>query len=175
MTIENEVLERTIGMMAEGIDAFQSASKEFRDGISNKLSNYRSVSKNFFMDKKVRGLSQTEKLVFLFILIDGRYTQDFGICFASLEDIASSLGISPEEVLQAILHLQDLNMLRYDEENDEILIVHFYKYNWQKNNERFGKGLIKRTGIIQNPNFRSYVNKMIHEVMIDKDSNEEQS
>ena len=169
----DNALDKTIGIMAESIDALNSAREEYKTGISNKLSNYRSVSKNFFMDKKVRGLSETEKMVFLFILIDGRYTQDFGVCFASLEDIASALGISSEKVLQAIHKLQNLNMLRYDEDTDEILIVHFYKYNWQKNNERFGKGLIKKTGIIQNSGFRQYVEHMITEVMINKENPED--
>lgn len=171
--INDDSLDKTIGIMAEGIDALNKAREDFRTEISNKLSNYRSVSKHFFKDKKVKGLSQAEKLVFLFILIDGRYTQDYGVCFASLEDLSFSLGLSTDEVFQAILHLQDLNMIRYDEETDEILIIHFYKYNWQKNNERFGKGLIKKTGSIQNPDFRAYVETMITEVMIKKDSYEE--
>ena len=160
-----EILTNDYLSVKEELENRKKADRAF---IDNRLSNYRSISKAFFSDKKIRYLSITDKIIFLFILIDGRFTQDFGVCFASIDDIAFQLDLTLDAVTASIERLEAECMIEVDTECDEILIMNFYKYNWAKNNWKFGKGLLKKTLMIQNPDFRDYVEARIHEVMIDR-------
>lgn len=89
----------------------------------------RPVNIGFWSDKKVRNnFSVDDKIVFLYLLTNVR-TQQLGIYELPLYYVSLETGLSLERVTESIKHLEELDVIKYSEETEEVAILNYLKYS----------------------------------------------
>lgn len=89
---------------------------------------YRPVDIEFWQDEFVLELSSEQKLTYIFLLTNRRTTQcgiyNIGLTIAQLE-----LQFSEEKIKEHLKFFQEKGKLLYNNENKEIMLLNWYKYN----------------------------------------------
>lgn len=89
---------------------------------------YRPVDIEFWQDEFVLELSSEQKLTYIFLLTNRRTTQcgiyNIGLTIAQLE-----LQFSEEKIKEHLKFFQERGKLLYDNDNKEIMLLNWYKYN----------------------------------------------
>ena len=92
------------------------------------MARYRSIQTSFWQDNFIVKLPLVEKGFYSYILTNCRTSQcgiyNFSITFTAIE-----LGCSEDEVRILINKFIDYSKILYDEANEEIMILNWYKYN----------------------------------------------
>lgn len=89
---------------------------------------YRYTQVEFWDDADVEKMSFEEKSFFIYLLTNPRTTQ-CGIYNFSLGIAAIQLNLSKEKVRELLDKLINYGKVIYNEENSELMIVNWYKYN----------------------------------------------
>ncbi len=88
----------------------------------------RYVETNIWKDSKFQDLTINEKLLFLYALTNGS-TNLCGGYEISKRFITFETGIETEELNKCFKTLENKNMLKYDNETNEMYVINFLKYN----------------------------------------------
>ena len=78
-------------------------------------------SHNYF-----RSLSSLEKFVYLFLLA-GPYTSELSVFPFPIAYLAPYLSITAERLTEAIVSLADKDLIIYDWDTEEVLVLHFFR------------------------------------------------
>lgn len=154
VTSNQETTDARLKRLEEGT----SISTKARGG------NYRSVQKSMWRDKKFRSLSIEERYLFIYLITNGEYTQNYGVCTATTEELCFATKMKEDVLNSSLSKLVDVGMIEINQEYDEILIVNFHKYNWNQHNQSLGKGLYSYSENIQTKRFRDIVQNNIKQV-----------
>lgn len=92
------------------------------------MARYRSIQTSFWQDNFIVKLPLIEKSFYSYILTNSRTNQcgiyNFSITFSAIE-----LGCSEEKIRELINKFVKYGKILYDTENEEIMILNWYKYN----------------------------------------------
>lgn len=92
------------------------------------MARYRMIQTNFWQDKFTLDLSFEEKYFYLYLLSNSKTKQcgiyEFSPYMASIE-----LGLSEEKIKELINKLISYNKILFNEENEEIMLLNWHKYN----------------------------------------------
>lgn len=121
------------------------------------MATYRNIQMTFWSDSKVLEEFETDdKLMFLYLMTNCR-TSNCGCYEIPMTFMANETGFSKEKVKKLITRLQnELDVIRYDFDTKEVLILNWHKYNWTSSND-FQKSLRYAISQVRNPDFKAYL------------------
>lgn len=90
---------------------------------------FRPIKVNVWTDPKIQVLNFKQKLLFVYLLTND-YTNFVGCYEFSKSKISQELDIDIIEIDSLVMDLIELELVRFDEETDEVLIVNWSKHNW---------------------------------------------
>ena len=116
----------------------------------------RTVMTNFWSDSKVAEMSTDERLLFLYFLTNS-HTNMCGCYEISMKQVSFETGLSDGRVGTAIKSLADVDqILAYSEATKEILIVNWYKYNWNCSS-KLRTGIRREIGMVKSDYYKAYL------------------
>ena len=93
------------------------------------MANYnRTIVSSLWSNKTFRRLTPKEK-VFYFLLHTGEITSDTSVFPCFIEDCALYCGTSKKEIEKMLAHFEELGLIMYDKECEEIIILDFFFYH----------------------------------------------
>ena len=93
------------------------------------MANYnRTIVSSLWSNKLFRRLTHKEK-VFYFLLHTGEITSDTSVCPCMIEDCALYCNVSKKEIGKMINHFEELGIILYDHEYEEIIIKDLFYYH----------------------------------------------
>ena len=93
------------------------------------MANYnRTIVSSLWSNKTFRRLTPKEK-VFYFLLHTGEITSDTSVFPCFIEDCALYCGASKKEIEKMLAHFEELGLIMYDKECEEIIILDFFFYH----------------------------------------------
>lgn len=108
----------------------------------------RTVKSGLVWDNPIfESLDALEKL-FYFLLITGQETSDTSVYLLSPKKIAYVLDCSKERALELIEKFEKLNLIKYDYETNEVLVLFYFQHNPPRGGLRYlgyGKDMAKIT------------------------------
>lgn len=117
---------------------------------------YRQVDMSFWTDAKVvEEFTIEDKYMYLY-LITNPHTNLAGCYEISKRHIAFETGFSPQKVSMLINSLVEKKVIVYSADTNEILLINWYKYNWNSS-EKLRKPLWNQISNIKNAGFREYL------------------
>lgn len=121
------------------------------------MATYRNIQMTFWSDSKVlEEFEPDDKLMFLYLMTNCR-TSNCGCYEIPITFMANETGFSKDKVKKLVTRLQnDLDVIRYDFDTKEVLILNWHKYNWTSSND-FQKSLRYAISQVRNPDFKSYL------------------
>lgn len=118
---------------------------------------YRSVSMNFWTDSKVDDDFTPEEKYFMLYLLTNPHTNICGCYEISMKQMSQETGYNTDTISRLINRMQGTHgVIRYDADTKEILIVKWYKYNWQKS-EKVRKAVTDAAANIKSASFKAYI------------------
>lgn len=118
---------------------------------------YRSVSMNFWTDSKVDDDFTPEEKYFMLYLLTNPHTNICGCYEISMKQMSQETGYNTDTISRLINRMQETHgVIRYDADTKEILIVKWYKYNWQKS-EKVRKAVTDAAANIKSASFKAYI------------------
>ena len=90
--------------------------------------NIRKVNAGIWMENDVRGMSEREKLFFLYILTSKNMSR-FGLAFLSVYFFPMVMHCTLEESKEALMSLESLGLIKCDWKNDTIFVVRYMEYD----------------------------------------------
>ena len=93
------------------------------------MAKYRKVHTTFWTDPFVEELTQEQKLFYLYLITNTK-TKQSGIYEISKKYISYETGFSIKEVTELLNYFQKNNKIHYSDENNEIMIVNWNKFNY---------------------------------------------
>lgn len=122
---------------------------------------YAQVHQSFWTDRKIMEDCTPEERYFLLYLLSNPHGNISGVFELGFKQMAMETGYNEDTVRNLINRLQDVHgMIRYCAETREILILHWYKYNWSRS-ERFLVGVQRAIAGIRCADFRSYIERVL--------------
>lgn len=118
---------------------------------------YRSVQMSFWTDSKVvRTFKYDDKYMFLYLMTNP-HTNLAGCYEICKEQIEWETGLSKDKVESLLIRMQDtFDVIRYNEESEEILLLNWSKYNWT-NSPKYRKLLLQEIEGVKDDGFREYL------------------
>ena len=118
---------------------------------------YRNVMMNFWTDAKVADDFTPEDRYFYLYLFTNPHTNLCGCYEVSIKCMAYELGYNKETV-EKLLHRFEYehNVLRYDPNTKEVLLLNWHKYNWTTS-EKFRKPLFSEIENIKTAEYKNYL------------------
>ena len=93
------------------------------------MANYnRTIVSSLWSNKTFRRLTPKEK-VFYFLLHTGEITSDTSVFPCFIEDCALYCGASKKEIEKMLAHFEELGLVMYDKDCEEIIILDFFFYH----------------------------------------------
>lgn len=122
------------------------------------MRDFSKISPSVWTSKKFTGLASNEaRLAYLYFLT-GKHQTNAGVSSVPPAYVAHDLNWSVEEVEQIITQLQAAELIEYDEDTNELLIVNWFKHNVPMNAkhrkgivytlERVESSLLYETGLV---------------------------
>lgn len=121
------------------------------------MATYRNIQMTFWSDSKIlEEFKPEDKLMFLYLMTNAR-TSNCGCYEIPLGFIANETGFSRDKVKTILARLQNkLDVIRYDFNTNEVLIINWSKYNWTSSPD-FQKSVRYAISLIKNEEFKSYL------------------
>lgn len=116
---------------------------------------YRNVHLSFWTDPKISEFSADEKYMYLYLLTNP-HTNLAGCYAVSMKQIVFETDVAKAKVIGLIDALTKHGVIAYNEEYSEVLVVNWYKYNWNKS-DKFRKSLIKQIKDVKCDAFQEYL------------------
>lgn len=117
---------------------------------------HRQISVGFWSDTKVEDFTPEEKFLFLYCLTSP-HTNLCGCYEISVRQIANETGLCADDVTRLLGRLEQThNVLRYDAQTRELLVLNWHRYNWTASS-KLDKPLLAEIRRIKCPAFRGYV------------------
>lgn len=144
------------------------------------MGNYNPVYKSIWQSRKFTKLSSTEKLVYL-NLITNKQTSQTGIFNIMPQYVACDCSLDIKEVIEILKSLDNLQMIRFLEDENLIYIHKFFKYTkgMIKNPVTIAKSLLREFELLNNYELQSLFsmefNHEIHEIEIALQKNMQQA
>lgn len=92
------------------------------------MQNYvRSVKSELWASRAFHRLTPNEKVLYLYLLT-GPVTSDTSVFLMPLDQAALDTGLSIKEVETSIRHFEELELVVYNWENEEICVVDYFRY-----------------------------------------------
>ena len=118
---------------------------------------YRNVQLSFWTDSKVEDDFTPEDKYFYIYLLTNPQTNICGCYEISYSQVTRQTGYNKDTVLRLLERFEKVhNVIRFDLNTKEILILHWYKYNWSKS-EKVLSGVRNVAKYIKNESFKKYV------------------
>lgn len=127
------------------------------------MANYRNISMNFWTDSKVvDDFTPEDKYIYLYVMTNP-HTNLCGCYEISVRQIASETGYNSDSVERLLKRLdQTHNVIRYYAPTKELLVLHWYRYNWTAS-EKINKPLLAEIQKVKSDGFREYLAKRYNE------------
>ncbi len=95
---------------------------------------YRHIQISFWQDYFILNLTPNEKYFYLYLLTNSK-TKQCGIYEIPLQVMELETGFKRDTVIDLIKQFEKLGKIKYSEENSEIMIINWIKYNWSDSNK----------------------------------------
>lgn len=121
---------------------------------------YRNIHLSFWQDTKVTDDFTSEDRYFYLYLLTNPHTNLCGCYEISVKQIANEMGYDAKKVGKLINRFSFThNLIRYAQNERELLIFHWSKYNWTSS-EKFRKPLLQEIQNVKTDDFREYLLKL---------------
>lgn len=118
---------------------------------------YRNVQLSFWTDNKVEDEFTPEDKYFYLYLLTNPQTNICGCYEVSYNQTTRQTGYKRATIEKLIERLDKVhNVIKFDKKTKEILILHWYKYNWSKSKDTI-KGVRNTAEYIKSDDFKKYV------------------
>ena len=118
---------------------------------------YRNVNITFWTDTKVADDFTPEDKYFMLYCLTNSYTNLCGCYEISIKQMAIDTGYNKETIEKLLERFKNIHkVILYDNDNKELLIKNWSKYNWTKSS-KLDKPLLKEIKEIKTMEFRKYV------------------
>lgn len=122
---------------------------------------YRQIYISFWSDPKIEEDFTPEDKYFYLYLLTNPYTNIAGCYEIGYKQMARGTGYNEDTVKRLIDRLKNLHkVIDYNEENKEILIVNWHKYNWSRSDNLL-TGVESAIDDIKTPEFADYLRGII--------------
>lgn len=116
----------------------------------------RMIDTDLWNDSKFADEFTPEDKYFWLFLLTTRYGSIAGVFEVSPKQIAKDMGYSEESVSNLIERFIRYELIDYDKDNKELLILNWYRYNWSSS-PLVEKSITKELGKIKTERFKEYV------------------
>lgn len=121
------------------------------------MAKYRNVYMSFWTDTKVLDEFTPEDKFFYLYLMTNPHTSLCGCYEISLTQMSNELGYTKDSIVKLINRFTMVHdLIRYDFSTKEIIILHWYKYNWTES-EKTMIGVQKGIDEVKNEMFKEYL------------------
>lgn len=121
---------------------------------------YRNIHLSFWQDTKVTDDFTPEDRYFYLYLLTNPHTNLCGCYEISIKQMANEMGYDAKKVGKLIDRFSFThNLIRYAQNERELLIFHWSKYNWTSS-EKFRKPLLQEIQNVKTDDFREYLLKL---------------
>lgn len=121
---------------------------------------YRNIHLSFWQDTKVTDDFTPEDRYFYLYLLTNPHTNLCGCYEISMKQMANEMGYDVKKVGKLVERFSSIhNLIRYAQNERELLIFHWSKYNWTSS-EKFRKPLLQEIQNIKTDDFREYLLKL---------------
>lgn len=120
------------------------------------MATYRNLQMSFWTDGKVQDEMNTDERYFFIYLLTNPHTSNSGCYENGLRQMAFESGFEVNDVKKLVKRLEQLDLIRYDFDTREVLILRWFKYNWTASAD-FQKSLRYAISLVKNPSFRDYL------------------
>lgn len=119
---------------------------------------YRNVQLSFWTDNKVEDDFTPEDKYFYIYLLTNPQTNICGCYEVSYSQMTRQTGYNKDTIIRLLERFDKVHkVIKFDSETKEVLILHWYKYNWSKS-EKVLAGVLGVAKHIKSDEFRKYVN-----------------
>lgn len=123
---------------------------------------YRTIQLSFWTDSKVVDDFTPEDRYFYLYLMTNPHTTLCGCYEVSIRQIASETGYSKDVVERLIDRMEKVHdVVRYDRDTKEILILNWYKYNWTKS-PKLRPAIESSIDKVKTPEFTEYLTNLLN-------------
>lgn len=123
---------------------------------------YRNVHLTFWSDTKVVDEFTPEDKYFYLYLMTNPHTNLCGCYEISIKQISREMGYTQDSIESLIKRFSEIhNVIRYDSQNKEMLLLNWSKYNWTKST-KFTIALEKEVETIKNTAFKEFITNKIY-------------
>lgn len=124
---------------------------------------FRNVYTKFWRDVKIADDFTPEDKYFYLYLMTNDSTTLSGCYELSLKYAAIDTGYNEETVKRLLDRLERVqDVIKYDPETREVLLLNWHKYNWTKSKDLIG-AVSKEASLIKNEEFRKYILDIVDE------------
>ena len=128
---------------------------------------YRNVQLSFWTDNKVEDDFTPEDKYFYIYLLTNPQTNICGCYEVSYSQMTRQTGYNKDTIIRLLERFDKVHkVIKFDSETKEVLILHWYKYNWSKS-EKVLAGVLGVAKHIKSDEFRKYVNDMVDSIKND--------
>ena len=121
---------------------------------------YRNVSISFWTDSKVDDDFTPEDKYFFLYLLTNPHTNLSGCYEISIKQMSKETGYNEDTIIRLIERMEKVhNVIRYDRDTKEVLIVNWSKFNWSSS-EKLSKAVAKFAARIKSKPLRKYVEQL---------------
>lgn len=121
---------------------------------------YRNIHLSFWQDTKVTDDFTPDDRYFYLYLLTNPHTNLCGCYEVSVKQMSNELGYDVKKVSKLLARFSSVhNLIRYNYSEKELLIFHWFKYNWTSS-EKFRKPLLREIKGIKTDSFRDYLQKI---------------
>ena len=118
---------------------------------------YRNVHLSFWTDNKVEDDFTPEDKYFYIYLLTNPQTNICGCYEVSYSQMTRHTGYNKDTIIRLLERFDKVhNVIKFDQKTKEVLILHWYKYNWNKS-EKTLSGVENTAKYIKSAQFRKYV------------------
>lgn len=129
---------------------------------------YRSVHLSFWTDNKVEDEFTPEDKFFYLYLLTNPQTNICGCYEISYSSMCRHTGYDKNTIIRLIKRFQDVHkMIVFNEETKELLILHWYKYNWSES-EKTLVGVESVARYIKYDKFKKYILNIVNDIRAGK-------
>lgn len=128
---------------------------------------YRNLQLSFWTDNKIEDEFTPEDKFFYLYLLTNPQTNLCGCYEVSYSQMTRQTGYNKDTIIRLLERFDSLhNVIKFDSKTKEILILHWYKYNWSKS-EKVLSGVCNVAKYIKSDSFRKYVFETVENIRND--------
>lgn len=128
---------------------------------------YRNVHLSFWTDNKVEDDFTPEDKYFYIYLLTNPQTNICGCYEVSYSQMTRHTGYNKDTIIRLLERFDKVhNVIKFDQKTKEVLILHWYKYNWNKS-EKTLAGVENTAKYIKSDLFRKYVLSVVNSIRND--------